>query len=127
MNALINAIQTMNAHIAAATKGQKSTEELIAEYSKLDKKVLVQMLVDQQKHATVTVESVCKAIMEDEACAWLTWGDIAKAVSAALGSNTSDKSIASYASKNTANKGWVIPPRKSSGERQAEMMKLATA
>jgi hypothetical protein len=92
---------------------------------KLDKKTLATMLAEKQKLGTVTVESVCEKIMTDTDCAWLTWGEIAKAVSTAMGSATSDKSIASYASKNAKNKGWIIPARKSNGERQAEMMKLA--
>lgn len=125
MNAIINAIKAMNSHIETSLKGQLSTEDLIAEYMKLDKKTLATMLAEKQKLGTVTVESVCKAIMEDPACAWLTWSDIAKAVSTAMNSNTTDKSIASYASKNAATKGWIIPPRKSVSERQAEMMKLA--
>lgn len=125
MNAIINAVQKMNLHISSSLKGQDSLEDLIAEYMKLDKKTLATMLAEKQKLGTVTVESVCKLIMEDADCAWLTWGDIAKAVSTAMNSNTSDKSIASYASKNPVNKGWVVVPRKSNGERQAEIMKLA--
>ena len=125
MNAIINAIKTMNAHIAEAVKGQESLEDLIAVYMKYDKKQLATMLAEQQKLTTVTVESIAKTIMEDPACTWLTWSDIAKAISTALKSDTSDKSIASYASKNVKNKGWVVPPRKSQAERNAEMMKLA--
>lgn len=124
MNAIITAVKAMNSHIEKALKGQQSTEDLIAEFMKLDKKTLATMLAEKQKLATVTVESVAKAIMEDPECAWLTWTDIAKAISTAMGSETSDKSIASYASKNTKNKGWVIPTRKTNGERQAELMKL---
>ena len=125
MNAIINAIKTLNSHIESALKGQQSTEDLIAEFMKLDKKTLATMLAEKQKLATVTVESVAKIIMEDPACAWLTWPEIAKAISTAMNSETSEKSIASYASKNTKNKGWIIPPRKSAAERQNEMMKLA--
>lgn len=125
MNAIVNAVKKMNSHIESSLKGQQSTEDLIAEYMKLDKKTLATMLAEKQKLATVTVESVCKLIMEDKDCAWLTWAEIAKAVSAAMKSQTSDKSIASYASKNPITKGWVIPPRKTNGERNAEYMKLA--
>jgi hypothetical protein len=125
MNALTIAVKKMNSHIANSLKGQQSTEDLIVEYMKLSKLELATMLAEKQKIGTVTVESVCKLIMEDADCAWLTWGDIAKAVSTAMNSQTSDKSIASYASKNPITKGWVIPPRKSIGERNAEMMKLA--
>jgi trehalose utilization protein len=125
MNAIIAAAKAMEAHIATALKGQQTEESLTEQYMKLTKTELVKLLVDQQKLATVTVESVCKNIMEDEACAWLSWGEIANAVSKAMGSNTSDKSIASYASKNTKNKGWTVPARKSTAARMAEMMKLA--
>jgi hypothetical protein len=125
MNAIIVAAKAMDQHIATALKGQQTTEDLTAMYMKMDKKALVVLLVNQQKLATVTVESVCKNIMEDEACAWLSWSEIALAVSKAMGSNTSDKSIASYASKNTKNKGWTVPARKSTAARMAEMMKLA--
>ena len=125
MNGIINAHKAMNAHIANALKGQQSIEELIAEYMKLDKKTLATMLAEKQKLGTVTVESVCKSIMEDEACAWLNWGEIAQAVATALGSNTTVKSVSSYASKNVKDKGWVIPQRKSNSERNAEYMKLA--
>ena len=52
-------------------------------------------------------------------------GEIARAISTAMKSATTDKSIASYASKNPANKGWVIPARKSSNARNEEYMKLA--
>jgi hypothetical protein len=124
MNAIINAVKKMNAHISTSLKGQQSTEDLIAEYMKLTKLELATMLAEKQKITTVTVESVAKVIMEDPDCAWLTWTDIAKAISSAMGSETSEKSIASYASKNTKNKGWIIPTRKSNGERQAELMKL---
>ena len=124
MNAIINANNKMMQHIATALKGQQSTEDLIAEYMKLDKKTLATMLAEKQKIQTVTVESVCKPIMEDEECAWLTWSDIANAVSKAMSSDTSDKSVASYASKNAKNKGWIIPPRKSNSERMTEIMKL---
>jgi hypothetical protein len=125
MNAIINALKAMESHISLSLKGQESTESLIAEFMKLDKKTLATMLAEKQKLGVVTVESVCKKIMEDPTCAWLSWSDIAKAVSKAMNSETSEKSIASYASKNTKNKGWVIPPRKSAGERNAELMKLA--
>jgi hypothetical protein len=125
MNAIINAVQKMNLHITTSLKGQESIEDLVAEYMKLDKKTLATMLAEKQKLGTITVESVCKLIMEDPDCAWLTWSDIAKAVSTAMNSNTSDKSIASYASKNAINKGWIIPQRKSNSERNAEYMKLA--
>lgn len=125
MNQIVKAITTMNAHIAAALKGNESTESLIEEYMKLDKKTLARMLAESQKLQTVTVESVCRLIMEDDACVWLTWNDIATAVSKAMGSNTTEKSIASYASKNPKTKGWVIPTRKSVSERMAEYQKLA--
>lgn len=125
MNAILEAYKKMNVHITNSLKGQQSVEDLIAEYMKLDKKTLATMLAEKQKLGTITVESVCRLIMEDPTCAWLTWSDIAKAVSTALGSETTEKSIASYASKNTKNKGWIIPPRKSSSERQIELLKLA--
>ena len=125
MNGIINAHKALAAHIENALKGQQSTEDLIKEYMKLDKKVLATMLAEKQKLGVVTVESVAKAIMEDEACAWLNWTEVADAIAKALKSNTSVKSISSYASKNPKEKGWIIPPRKSNTERNAEYMKLA--
>ena len=125
MNAMILAHKTMSAHIDNALKGNQSIEDLIAEYMKLDRKTLATMLAEKQKLNNVTVESVAKAIMEDDACAWLTWGEIAKAISTAMNSATTDKSIASYASKNPGAKGWVIPQRKSATARSEELMKLA--
>lgn len=125
MNQIILAHQTMQKHIESALKGQQSLEDLIEEYMKLNKKTLATMLAEKQKLGTVTVESVCKPIMEDPACAWLTWGEVASAVSKAMNSDTSVKSISSYASKNAKTKGWVIPTRKSASERSEELMKLA--
>jgi hypothetical protein len=123
MNAIILAVQAMELHINNSLKGQQSTEDLIKEYMKLDKKVLAQMLAEKQKLSTVTVESVCKLIMEDPTCSWLNWQQIATTVAKAMGSNTTEKCIASYASKNTKNKGWIVAPRKSNSERMAELMK----
>ena len=125
MNGIAMSVKKMNAHIESCLKGLQSTEDLIAEYMKLSKLELATRLAEKQKLATITVESVCKLIMEDKDCEWLTWGDIAKAVSTAMDSQTSDKSIASYASKNPKTKGWNVVPRKSVSERNAELMKLA--
>lgn len=125
MNAIILAHKTMLAHIETMLKGQQSTETLIAEYMKMKKEDLARMLAEQQKVTTVKVEDVCKVIMEDPACAWLTWSDIAETVSKAMGSNTSDKCLASYSSKYPKTKGWVVISRKSTAERNQEFMKLA--
>ncbi len=125
MNKIIAAHQAMQKHIETALKGQQSVENLIAEYMKLDKKTLATMLAEKQKLGVITVESVCKPIMEDPNCAWLTWGEVASAVSKAMNSDTSVKSISSYASKNPKTKNWIIPARKSAAERSEELMKLA--
>jgi hypothetical protein len=125
MNGIVFAMQKMQSHITESLKGKLTTEDLIAEYMKLSKTELATMLAEKQKTGVVTVESVCKKIMEDTDCGWLSWSDIAAAVAKAMNSATTEKCIASYASKNTKNKGWVVAPRKSNSERNAEYMKLA--
>lgn len=124
MNAIVNAHKAMEAHINLALAGQRSAEELKTELMKHDKKTLVEMLIKTIKADKVKIEDVVRPILEDPACSWLSLEDIASAVAERTGSNTSSKSVASYASKYPKEKGWVVAPRKSSAERMAAMKEL---
>lgn len=121
INPIVAAMNKVDELIATALKGQRNETTIRAELTKLDKKALIDQLMTYQKAEKITVESVVKRIMEDPECAWLTWGEIASKVSIALGSKTTDKCLASYASKK---KEWNTVTRRSQADRQAALMSL---
>lgn len=96
--------------------GVETSEEVVAartaELKALNKDELVAQILELEKPKaanTVKVEDVVKAIMTDEDCALLNYEQIAALVAGKLGTKTSHKSVASYASKK--GKEWGIVPR----------------
>jgi hypothetical protein len=124
MNAIIVAAQTAKAHIENLVGNDTAREDREKELKKMNKDELIAIIMAGEKFEDVKVEEVVKPILEDPACAWLDYETIATMVREALGSKTTHKSIASYASKNPKNKGWEVVQRKSQADKTAEMMKL---
>jgi hypothetical protein len=124
MNSIVTAFKAMEDHLNKVLAGQRSTEDLKAELMKLKKEELVEMLVKNMKADRVKIEDVVQPILADPLCSWLSLEDIASAVAERTGSNTSCKSVASYASKYPKEKGWVVMPRKSNSERMNAMKEL---
>lgn len=125
-NLYLKALEAMNAHIGKALAGTQDHDTLKKELMAKPKQELVEMLISTMQSKSVTVESVAKTILEDPACDFLTYHEIAAGIAVAMNSDTSAKSIASYASKNAKNKGWQVVPRRSTAARQAELSKLMT-
>lgn len=124
-NAIVNAMETMNKIIDESLSSTRTIEDIKADLMKLSKAELVEKLAESMKGDNVTVESIVQKIMAEEACAWLTYEQIASAICKKKpGSKTSNKSIASYASKYPTEKGWIVVKRKSQSEIMAETMKL---
>ena len=120
MNALdkIKSAQSAAQAIIAGFQGEvanapDAVEARKAELSALKKDELIAHILDLEKPKAdhkVRVEDVAKALMENEACAVLTWSDIAELIqSSGFGEKTSGASIASYASKRKED--WNIVPR----------------
>jgi hypothetical protein len=126
MNAIAKAFAALDAHLSIATASQKDEAVLAKELMAMKKEDLVAMLIKTIKLDKVKVEDVVKPILADPVCSWLSMEDIAQAVAERLGSNTSHKSIASYASKYPKEKGWVVVPRKSNSERMSALKELMT-
>jgi hypothetical protein len=124
-NKYVQAVQAMNTLINKALAGTRDIEAIRKELLQKSKEELVDLLIVHMKAENVTVESVAKVLLESEECAYLTYNEIAAGIATRLNSQTSDKSIASYASKNPKIKGWKVVPRKSNAERNAEITKLA--
>lgn len=118
MNAIVKAIQTAKKIIETALTGQRTPEIVRAELMQLKKEELVDRLMQYMKGEKVTIESVCKPILESKDCAWLTYEEIATLVAKMMNSNTTKKGIADYASK----RGWEVAPRKSQKERNELLM-----
>lgn len=124
-NPLVIAHQKLVSHIDNLLGNADSLEKRQAELMKLKKEDLVALLLESTKVNNVKVEDIAKVILEDPDCAWLDYSTIATAIRSKLeGCKTSEKSLASYASKNPKAKGWVVVPRKSASERTAELNKL---
>lgn len=120
MNALdkIKSAQSAAQAIIAGFQGEvanapDAVEARKAELSALKKDELIAHILDLEKPKAdhkVRVEDVAKALMENEACAVLTWSDIAELIqSSGFGEKTSGASIASYASKRKED--WNIVTR----------------
>ncbi len=124
LNKIVEAKTRMDEIINSIPSADANLDAVRADLMKLTKDKLVDMLMQYQKAATIKVEDVAKMILEDPKCAFLTYSDIAEAIRAKFNSNTSDKSLASYASKYPAEKGWQIVKRASRSEMMAEAMKL---
>ena len=124
MNAIVTAYKRMNELIDNHLATSDSEEKQRAELMKLSKAELVNKLMASTKVKSVKIEDIAKDIMADPDCAWLDWSTVAETICTKIpGAKTTNKSLASYASKNPREKGWVVVPRKSQRERQAELMK----
>jgi hypothetical protein len=86
-------------------------KDLKAEYEKLSKAELVDLLVEAKgKQRTDTVQELAKAILKDEEFLAASYEQIAEAIRQIKPeAKTSSKSIASYVSKKKAE--WELPPR----------------
>lgn len=125
MNGIVVAHQKLRQHIETFTGNADSVEKRREDLLKLSKEELVEILLKQIKVTDIKIEDVAKVILEDPDCAWLDYSQIAEAICVAIPSaKTSNKSLASYASKNPRDKGWNVVGRKSNSERSTEMAKL---
>jgi hypothetical protein len=83
------------------------------ELSKLTKAQLVELIVKSESKSPargITVQSVAKAILQDEECIACNYETVAEACRLLIpGANTSSKSIASYVSKKRDD--WQLPDR----------------
>jgi hypothetical protein len=124
-NVLVEATLAATAHINNLVNGPDAQGDRMKELMKLSKEELAKMVLATEKFDGVKVEDVVKPILEDPKCAWLDYTTIADMVKAAIvTAKTTNKSIASYASKYPEQKGWNVQPRKSQAERTAAMMQL---
>ena len=124
-NVLVEAIQTAKQHISNLLGSNDDREQREKELMKLNKEQLVDLIIGTEKFSSVKVEDLVKLVLEDERCAWLDYETIANLVKESVPSaKTSNKSIASYASKYPAQKGWTVVPRKSAAERTAAIMSM---
>lgn len=124
-NVIVEAIQTAKQHISNLIGSNDEREKRQKELSKLTKDQLVDLVLGTEKFTNVKVEDMVKLVLEDERCAWLDYETIANLVKESMPSaKTSNKSIASYASKYPAQKGWTVVPRKSAAERTAAVMSM---
>jgi hypothetical protein len=123
MNAYIKAIHAMNAHIDNALAGARDIDAIRKELTAKTHEELVELLIVSMKAEKVTVDSIARAILEDEECAILTYSEIATGICDKKPGNTSDKSIASYASKRKAD--WTIVARSTATVRNTAMRELA--
>lgn len=102
VNSFTNGVETDEAVIAARTAELKALtkDDLIAKVLELEA---------PKAESTVKVEDVARAILTDPDCALLNYEQVAAVIAQGLGSKTSGKSIASYASKKKED--WDIVPR----------------
>ena len=127
MNALTLAFNKLNQHIEAVTTSIKSHDELREELMAMDKEELVDKLMAIAKVSTVKIEDVVRPILEDDDCRFLTYDQIASAICKKVpGAKTSSKSIASYASKYPAEKGWNVVKRVKQNDLLAQLLAEAT-
>jgi len=124
-NVLVEAAVAAKQHIDNLVGSSDAKAERKAELMKLSKDELCELIMASEKFVGVKIEDVVQPILADPRCAWLDYGTIAELVKAAIPTaNTTNKSIASYASKYPEKKGWSIEPRKSQAEKTAAMMEL---
>jgi len=124
-NVIVEAMTTAKNHIVSLLSSSDDRAKRETELKKLTKDQLVDLVLGTEKFEGVKIEDMAKLVLEDPKCAWLDYETIAQLVKDSVpAAKTSNKSIASYASKYPAQKGWVIVPRKSAAERNEELMKL---
>ena len=124
-NVIVEAMQAAKQHITNLLGSNDDREKRAAELKKLNKEQLIDLVLGTEKFEDVRIEDLVKLVLEDPRCAWLDYETIANIVKDAVPSaKTSNKSIASYASKYPAQKGWAVVPRKSAAERTAAIMTL---
>jgi hypothetical protein len=124
-NVLVEAVRIAKQHVVSLLSGNDDLAQRKAELEKLTKKDLVDLILGTERFTETKIEDLVKLVLEDPNCAWLDYETIANIVKEQVPSaKTSNKSIASYASKYPAAKGWVVVPRKSAAERMAAMMSL---
>lgn len=110
-NPIKEAIAAVEAHIANALKGARTIEDIKKDLNKLSKPELIDMLAAQMKTEKVTIESVCRPILADPKCAWLTSEEVATLIKKSIPeASTSGKSISSYRSKYPKEKNWTVVP-----------------
>ena len=123
MNAIINAVKKAEAHLKA--QSDDPVETRLVELKAMKKSELIDMIIAMETFKGTKVEDLVKPILADEECSWLDYDTIAAMIRQALPTaKTTGKSIASYASKYPAQKGWTVIPRKSQKQRLAELMSL---
>ena len=124
-NVIVDAMNIAKNHIVSLLTNSDQRDKREAELKKLNKEQLINLVLGTEKFEGVKIEDMVKLVLEDPKCAWLDYATIAAIVTESVpGSKTSNKSVASYASKYPAQKGWTVVPRKSAAERQGELMKL---
>jgi hypothetical protein len=124
-NVIVEAMQTAKKHIVNLLGSNDDRAKREAELKKLNKDQLIDLILGTEKFTDVKIEDMVKLVLEDPRCAWLDYETIANLVKDSVPSaKTSNKSIASYASKYPAQKGWTVIPRKSAAERTAAIMSL---
>jgi hypothetical protein len=124
-NVIVEAMQTAKNHIVNLLGSNDDRAKREAELKKLNKDQLIDLILGTEKFTDVKIEDMVKLVLEDSRCAWLDYETIANLVKDSVPSaKTSNKSIASYASKYPAQKGWTVVPRKSAAERTAAIMSL---
>jgi hypothetical protein len=125
VNVIVEAMQLAKKHIVGMLNGCDDRAKREAELKKLSLEQLVDLVLSAEKFEGVKIEDMVKLVLEDARCAWLDYETIAQLVKDSVPTaKTSNKSIASYASKYPGQKGWTVIPRKSSAERNEELMKL---
>jgi len=123
MNAIINAVKKAETHLKA--QSDDPVETRLTELKAMKKAELIDIIIAMETFKGTKVEDLVKPILADEECSWLDYDTIAAMVRQALPTaKTTGKSIASYASKYPAQKGWTVIPRKSQKQRLAELMSL---
>lgn len=122
-NVLVDAVKIAKQHIVNLIGSNDDRAKREAELKKLSKEQLVDLVLSVEKFTDVKIEDMVKLVLEDERCAWLDYETIASLVKDSVPTaKTTNKSIASYASKYPAQKGWTVVPRKTAAERTAAIM-----
>ena len=122
MNAIVEAVQRAETLIKENSANPEETRK--EELKKLKKDELIALIMSYESNKGLKVEDLAQPILEAEECVWLDYDTIAALIRQAIPTaKTSGKSIASYASKYPASKGWAVRPRKTAKQRLAELTK----
>ncbi len=122
-------VQEIVEHFLGMSEGTPdAVAERTAELEAMNKADLIALVVSLEKTKTeraFTTADVVKTILEEPACAILTYEQIAERVRAVMGpeSKTSVKTVASYASKNKDD--WNVVPRQKLTLTTEEVLGLA--